>query len=182
MEKLKDALLKWLNHFNNTDATFDDLDEELRNKAVQYVYFAFGIIIAGIVASILAKYVLIFLVCVLAAVGFLLYDLFFLKDCFVGNIVKVSGVFYEISKPEKHDVHRKFVVLMLPDKSFVKVFVNDSFTASEGNEVAIYTRKNGFRALNDDTILITDPILVKVEKTTSTLTVEDDKKENEENE
>lgn len=47
---------------------------------------------------------------------------------------------------------------------FIKTYVNDSFLVAEGNEIAIYTRKNGFRVLNDDTTLIIDTILIKVEK------------------
>lgn len=177
MQKIKDALLKWLNHFQGTDLTFEDLDLDLKNRAIQYVYASALLVVTGIVASITAKYLIIFLVAVLAAVGFLLYDLFFLKDCFVGNIVKVSGVFYEMSKKDEKSVHRKFVILMLSDKTFVKVYVNDSFSATEGNEIVIYTKKNGFRILNDDTTLITDPILVKVEKTTSTLKIKNEDEE-----
>lgn len=52
---------------------------------------------------------------------------------------------------------------------FIKTYVNDSFLVAEGNEIAIYTRKNGFRVLNDDTTWIIDTILIKVEKTTSSI-------------
>lgn len=182
LKPIKEYLHKWLNSYGETNYYFKDIDSGLKEKIKKHIYGIPILIVVGILLSVFASDITILFAGLLIAVIDGFYVLLQIKDIYSGKIQKITGVFFdsnETNELEDYDDNkmnrlwkkhkRYFIRIMLPNKTIVKLYPNGSFTATTNNEIDVYFREDSLRLLNKDSVLINDPILIRVTKEVSEL-------------
>lgn len=121
--------------------TFKDIDEPLRKKFLMKFIEAGIIFIFGASFAIVTKTWVFFVMAMIAALIFANVIAFQVLNVLKGNVAKIEGVFYRYDKAEK--IKKSFVrntlYLKMDDGSYICLHPNNSFSAEEGNRIAVYT-------------------------------------------
>ena len=177
MTSIKKILFTWLNSDGNTDYHISDIPVPLWSFIKRRFYAVPAVIIVGIISSIVLKDFLSVLLFLAIALLILYHGLILIKDWYSNKIEVISAVmFQEVEAERVHKVmrSRRYLLLMCQNKSYLKVFVPDSFKPELGNEVDVYAYKDAFRRANDDTTIVSNHLVVKITKQLSDMDIVED--------
>ena len=167
----------WLNNNGDTDYHISDIPNPLWvHIRRQFITTPF-IIIAGIVSSIILKDFIAILLALGIALLVLYHGLTLIKAWYSNEIEVIPAVMYEEFESEKvfglfHS--RRYLLLVCQNQTYLKVFTPESFTPELGNEIEIYAYKDAFRQLNEDTVLASNYLVIKITKQRSDMEIADE--------
>ena len=178
MKKFKKIFEPFINKVNRllnsdtTNYTLSDLPKPLYKYIIKQLYTAPFILLLGIIAAIITKDIIVIPLTIAICLLCLYHGLSLIRDCYADRIGCIRAVMYEDYDSERHGLifkSRRYILLLCPDKTYLKVFAPSSFTPEAGNEIEVYGYRDSFRKINDDTILASNYITLQITKNTSDL-------------
>ena len=161
MKEIKNVVLNFLS-FSSTDHSFEELDDALKKYFKKRIFLALLTVIVSAIVALISKSLLLFGFGVFLSLCILFMEMAEAQDCFKGNINSFQGIVDSIENSSK--IKRHYILLKHESGIFIKVYIPKSFSARKNYEVVVYADKNSVISENDNTILITNPLVINVTK------------------